>query len=289
MEEIMKRSIYIFSLMYVTLLSLSQAEELKTPAPSPLGTITQNVGVIEVSVSYSRPGVKGREIFGGLVPYGEIWRTGANKSTTIKFSSDVTIEGNKVSAGEYALFTIPDEKIWTIILSKNIGDGTSNYKKEDDVARFKITPSNLNRTVERFTIEIADMTDNSAQFILRWDKIEVSFAMTTDTDSEVMSQIKQVMQNPDLNDANIYFEAAYYYFNNGKDIKQALKWVNTAVELQPDAFWMSRLASQIQAKLGDYKTAINTAEFSLKAAEKAGSMQYVNFNKESIAEWQTKL
>jgi len=284
----MIRRLYVIGLSYFMVLNLSLAQELQTPAPSPLGTITQIVGVTEVSIAYSRPGIKGREIFGGLVPYGELWRTGANKSTTIRFSDNVMIEGNKVPAGEYALFTIPDEKTWTIIISKNIGDGTSNYKKEDDVARFNVVPTDLNRKVERFTIQIADMTNNSARFILRWANTEVSFVMTTDTDGKVMGQIKQIMQNPDLKDANIYFEAAYYYFNNDKDIKQALNWANSAVELQPDAFWMSRLKSQIQAKVGDFKSAIKTAEFSLKAAEKAGSGQYVNYNKESIAEWQTK-
>jgi len=284
----MIRRLYVIGLSYLMVLNLSLAQELQTPAPSPLGTITQIVGVTEVSIAYSRPGIKGREIFGGLVPYGELWRTGANKSTTIRFSDNVMIEGNKVPAGEYALFTIPDEKTWTIIISKNIGDGTSNYKKEDDVARFNVVPTNLNSKVERFTIQIADMTNNSARFILRWANTEVSFVMTTDTDGKVMGQIKQIMQNPDLKDANIYFEAAYYYFNNDKDIKQALNWANSAVELQPDAFWISRLKSQIQAKVGDFKSAIKTAEFSLKAAEKAGSGQYVNYNKEAIAEWRTK-
>jgi tetratricopeptide (TPR) repeat protein len=241
-----------------------------------------------VSISYSRPGVKGREIFGGLVPYGELWRTGANKSTTVKFSDDVNLEGQKVPAGEYALYTIPGKKEWTIIISKNIGSGTSKYKKEDDVTRFNVKSGTLNNSVERLTIEVTDMTNNSAQIMLKWATTKVSFGMMVDTDSKMMAQINQVMKDPDLEDANIYFGAGNYYFSNDKDIDQALKWVNRAVELKPDAFWMSRVKAQIQAKMGDYKAAIETAQLSLNAAEKAGSDQYVRFNRDAIAEWQTK-
>ncbi len=269
--------------------NLLLAQELKTPAPSPFGTATQIVGLTEVSVSYSRPGVKGREIFGGLVPYGELWRTGANKSTTIKFSDDVKLEGQKVPAGEYALYTIPGKKEWTIIISKNIGSGTSKYKKEDDVTRFNVKSGTLNDSVERFTIEVADMTNNSAQIMLKWANTKVSFGMTVDTDSKVMAQINQVMKDPDLENANIYYGAGNYYFNNDKDIEQALKWVSRAVELKPNAFWMSRVKSQIQAKMGDYKAAIESAKLSMKAAEKAGSEQYIRFNQEAIAEWKVKL
>ena len=208
---------------------------------------------------------------------------------TLKFSEDVTIEGHDLPAGEYALFTIPDEKEWTIIFSKDIGPGTSKYKMEDDVARFTVYPSRLHRLVERFTIEIADITDTSARFFLKWANLQVSFMMTIDTDKMVMSQIDQVMKDPDLKDANIYFQAAFYYYNNDKDLNQASQWAAKAVELQPDAYWMSRLLSQIQAKTGDYAAAIQSAEKSMKAAEKAGSDQYVQYNKEAIAEWQAKL
>jgi hypothetical protein len=283
----MKR-IYIFGLLCSLFLNFAEAQELQTPAPSPLGTVTQIVGLTEVSISYSRPGVKDREIFGDLVPFGELWRSGANKSTTIEFSDDVKLEGQKVPAGEYALFTIPGKKEWTIIISKNIGSGTSKYNKEDDVTRFDVKSSTLSDPVERFTIEVTDMTNNSAQIMLKWATTQVSFGMMVDTDSKVMAQIKQVMEDPNLEDANIYFRAGTYYFSNDKDIAQALKWVNRAVELKPDAFWMSRVKAQIQAKMGDYEAAIKTAELSIKQADKAGNKQYVHFNRVAIAEWQTK-
>lgn len=281
--------IFITGLLCVLSISLLQAQELNTPAPSPLGTVTQIVGVTEVSVTYSRPGVKDRDIFGDLTPYGELWRTGANMSTNIKFGDDVMLNGNAVPAGEYALFTIPGKSEWTIIISPNMGPGASKYKEEDDVARFMVKPGTLSKSVERFTIGIADVTDNSAQIVLSWAMTEVSFGMTVDTDANVMGQIKEVMKNPDLDDGGTYMQAAYYYYHNDKDTKQAFTWVNKAVELEPDAFWISRLKAQIQAKMGDYKAAIQTAEMSMKQAEKAGNEQYVQFNKTAISEWQTKM
>jgi hypothetical protein len=270
-------------------LTLLQAQDLQTPMPSPTGTITQLVGLTEVSISYSRPGVKGREIFGNLVPYGELWRTGANKSTTISFSKEVKLEGKYVAAGEYALFTIPGKQDWTVIISKDIGSGTSKYKMEDDVLRFKVMPRSLPEPVERLTFEIADITDESARIVLRWASTEISFALTADTENQVMAQIDEIMDNEELKDANAFFRAAEYYFSNDKDTDQAQEWITRAVELNPDAFWMLRLKSRIEAKQGDYKKAIETAQLSLKAAEKAGNQQYVQYNQEAIAEWQTKL
>jgi len=270
-------------------LTYSQTQELQTPMPSPTGTVTQLVGLTEVSITYSRPGVKGREIFGALVPYGELWRTGANKSTTISFSKEVKLEGKYVPAGEYALFTIPGKQDWTVIISKDIGSGTSKYKMEDDVVRFKVVPRNLPQPVERLTFEIADVTDAGAQIVLRWAVTEISFALKVDTDNQVMAQIDELMDNSDLKDAGTFFRAAEYYFSNDKDTDQALEWITRAVELNPDAFWMLRLKSRIEAKLGDYEDAIETARLSLKAAEKAGNQQYVKYNQEAIAEWQAKL
>lgn len=280
-------SINVLSGIFVTLLFFNvSAQELNTPAPSPQGTITQVVGITEVSISYSRPGVKGRKIFGELVPYNELWRTGANRSTTIKFSDDVTIEGNKIAAGEYALFTIPNRNEWEVIISKSIGSGSSAYKKEEDVARFKVKPIDLPHKIERFTIEIADMTNNSTNITLMWDNTAVTFKLTCDTDSKIMSQIEKIMKNPPSDDENVYFQSASYYFENGKDLKKALKWINKSVEINPDAFWIVRLKSQIQAKMGDYKGAIATAKVGIEKAKKAGNDQYVKFNQVAISEWE---
>ncbi len=280
---------YILSLICFLSFNLLYAQELKTPAPSPLGTVTQMVGLTEVSVSYSRPGVKGREIFGGLLPFGDLWRTGANMSTTLMFSDEVTIDGRKVPAGKYALFTIPEKNEWTVIISKDIGPGASKYSEKNDVHRFKVTPGTLSTPVERLTIEIAEMTDSGARFVLRWATTEISFPFTVDTDGKVMGQINQIMKDPELKDPGVFYAASNYYFNTDRDLKQALTWVSKAVELKPDAFWMSRLKSRIQAKMGDYKMAIESAELSMKESEKAGNKQYVRFNQEAISEWTAKL
>lgn len=281
--------LFLIGILCLMAISFLNAEGLNTPAPSPSATVTQIVGLTEVTVSYSRPGVKGREIFGGLTPFDELWRTGANKSTTVKFSDDVKLEGNHVPAGEYALFTIPGEKEWTVIISKSIGSGSSDYKKEDDVARFTVASKKLPESVERFTIELADMTNESANFVLRWAKTQVSFGMMVDTDSKVMAQIDEIMKNRDLKDPEAYHSAADYYFSTGKDLKKALTWSSKAVELKPEAFWMIRLKSQIQAKMGDYKAAVKTAELSMKEAQKANYQPYIKMNQEAIAEWKKKL
>jgi tetratricopeptide (TPR) repeat protein len=289
----LRSKLQIFLLIPVLLLLVSShaviAQELNTPAPSPKGTVTQIVGLTEVSISYSRPGVKGRVIFGDLEPYGELWRTGANKSTTIKFADDVQLGGKAVPAGEYALFTIPQKDEWTIIISKSIGWGTAEYKEEQDVARFNVPAQKLAKPVERLTIEIADMTNNSANIVVKWDRSAVSFALTCDTDAKVMSQIKQVMQNPPADDANVFYRAASYYFETDKDLGQALKWVDKSLSIKPDAFWMVRLKSRVQAKMGNYEDAIETARVGIETAKKANNEQYVKFNEEAIAEWSKKV
>jgi hypothetical protein len=290
----MRRSILqIFLLIpFLVLLISSQAtfaQELNTPAPSPKGTVSQIVGLTEVSITYHRPGVKGRVIFGDLVPYGELWRTGANNSTTIKFDDEVKLEGKAVPAGEYALFTIPQKDEWTVIISKSIGWGTGEYKEEQDVVRFTVPARKLAQPVERLTIEIADMTNTSANIVIKWERTAVTVPLTCDTDAKVMAQIKQIMKNPPADDANVYYRAANYYFETEKDLNQALKWVDQSVSIQPDAFWMVRLKSRIQAKMGNYKDAINTARIGIETAKKANNEQYVKFNEEAIAKWSKKV
>jgi hypothetical protein len=285
----MRRFIFINALSGILLTLLffnSYAQELSTPAPSPQGTITQVVGISEISVSYSRPGVKGRKIFGELVPYNELWRTGANRSTTIKFSDDVSIEGHKIAAGEYALFTIPNRNEWEIIISNSIGSGSYDYKKEEDVARFKVKSLTVPHQTERFTIDIADMTNSTANITLMWEETAVTFKIACDTDAKIMSQIEKIMKNPPSDDADIYFQSASYYFENGKDLHKSLNWVNKSLQINPDAFWIVRLKSQIQAKMGDYKGAIATAKVGIDKAKKAENKEYVKFNQVAISEWE---
>ncbi len=279
------RVIFILFISGMLVAAFAQ-EKIQTPRPSPGVTLTQQIGVMEVTVKYSRPGIKDREIYGGLVPFGELWRTGANATTSFTFSDDVTIEGNKVPAGEYGLYTIPTTDEWTIIFNKNLGWGTGAYKEEDDVARFTVKPEKMAHTVETFTIEFGNIKDNWAYVVLSWENTMVKFKIEFDVDSKVMAQIDKEMAAPEKTHENNYYAAADYYYNHDKDLNKALAWVNKAIEKKADAFWMIRLKSQIQAKMGNYKDAIETAKLGMEAAKNAGNDQYVKFNQDAIAEWE---
>ncbi len=258
--------------------------QLETPAPSPKGKIEQKVGVMTVTVNYSRPGIKGRKIFGGLVPYGEVWRTGANEPTTVSFSDPVKVEGNDLPAGTYSLYTIPGESEWTIIFNKKT-TGQAIRDEKEDAATFKVKSSQSPVTTETFTINVSDITTNSANLELAWENTVVKCKMEFDVDAKVMASIKRGMDNPYGSVAGMFYESASYYYNNGKDLKTALEWVNKAVEHNKNAFWMWRLKSQIHAALKDYKSAIAAAETSKARAKDAGNMQFVKFNDDAIAEW----
>ncbi len=262
--------------------------QIAMPAASPASTVTQKVGLTDVTVTYSRPSVKGRAIFGGdVVPYDKMWRTGANAATVIKFSDAVTIAGNKVPAGEYALYTIPGKNEWTIILHKNTkhwGDGGKEYKQEEDQARFKVKPETNPRAVESFTINFANLKNNAADVELMWDKTIASFTIETDVDSKVMAQIQEKVVNGKDVAPGMYAAAASYYFETGKDLKQASEWMKKANANEPK-FWNLHTQAKIQAKMKDYKGAIKTAEQSLALAKKENNDDYVRMNEKAIAEW----
>jgi len=261
--------------------SVGQAQ-LETPAASPKGKVEQRVGVMDVTIEYSRPGVKGRKIFGGLVPYSEVWRTGANAPTTISFSDPVKLEGKEVPAGKYSLYTIPGEQEWTIIINKK----TSGSRDEkEDQATFKVKPTTLASSIETFTINVTDIRTSTANVELAWDKTSVKFKMEFDVDSNVMAAIKKAMENPLSDVASMYFQSASYYYENGKDLKQALEWVNKSLEINGDPFFIWRVKSQIQAGLKDYKGAIASAEIGKTKAKEAGNAQFVKYNEDAIAEW----
>ncbi len=235
-------------LLAVALTFLFTAEaQLKTPAPSPTQTIKQDFGLTSVELSYSRPGMKGRKIFGDLVPFGKVWRTGANNATTINFGEDVMIGGKKVPAGKYGLVTIPDKDNWTIIITKQL-DVTSPaaYKNDMDVARFEAKPMKLDNLIETFTMQFANVKPTSCDLNILWDKTIVALPITTEVESRVMAQINNLMNK----DNRPYFSAAMYYMENGKDMNQALAWLDKGVELQPEAFWIHHQRANALAKLG---------------------------------------
>ncbi|WP_068839902.1 DUF2911 domain-containing protein [Pontibacter akesuensis] len=267
----------------------AQSPGIKMPAPSPSQKVEQVVGLSTVSVDYSRPSVKGRKIFGegGLEAYGDVWRTGANASTKIKFSDEVTIEGNKIPAGEYALYTIPGPDEWTVIIHKNLkhwGDGGKDYNPAEDLVRFKVKSQKNPRKVESFTINFTNLKQDAADVELLWDDVIVPFTIKTDVDSKVMSQIQQQVINGTTVTPNLYAAAASYYLENNRDLKQAHEWIKKANATDPK-FWNVHTQAKIEAKLKNYKAAIKTAEKSKELAKAADNADYVALNDKAIAEW----
>jgi hypothetical protein len=264
----------------ILVLSVANAQQLATPQPSPTQTVKQNFGTGSIELSYSRPAKKNRKIMGDLVPFGKIWRTGANAATTLTFSDDVTIGGKELKAGKYGLLTIPGEKKWTIIISK---DATVNqpadYKQENDAVRLETDAIPISWPVENFTIGFGDITGSSCNVQLMWENTYLQFPITTGTDAKVMAQIENVMNK----DNKPYFNAAAYYYENGKDLKQALSWVDKALESNKEAFWMYLLKARIHKKLGDAVASKAAATNCKEFATKAKNDDYVKMSSELLA------
>lgn len=262
------------------LLNCGKAQNLNSPQASPTVNIKQNFALGTIELSYSRPGMKERKIMGGLVPFDKVWRTGANAATTISFSDDVSIGGKDVKAGKYGLLTIPGEKKWTIIISKDATvNQPSNYKEENDVVRVEANVFTMPFPIENFTIGINDLTNSSCNVGMMWENTYVQFPVTTNTDKKMMAEIDKVMNK----DNKPYYAAASYYFENGKDDKQALAWINKALETNKEAFWMHMLKARIHNKLGD-KVASKSAAMACKdLAAKAKNDDFVKMADEFLA------
>lgn len=272
----------------IILSSFGSQAQVTTPQPSPKATLNQIVGLTDVEIEYSRPGVKGRNIFGDLVPFGKVWRTGANSNTTINFSEDVVIDGKTLKKGKYALYTLPKVESWEIIFySKTDNWGNPEVWNESDVAlRATVVPEMLNRNIESFTIDINNLDNNFAILNLSWEKTLVSLKFEVPTQKMAMASIDKVLAGPSGGD---YFSAAQFYFQSNGDLTKALTYVNKALELNKEnPYWYTKLKSLIQAKLGDKKGAIETARMSLAAAKAAKNNDYVKMNEDNIIEWSKK-
>lgn len=271
----------------ITLSSLTATAQVQTPAASPAGSVSAVVGLTDIKVDYSRPRIKGRKIFGSdenaLVPYGKIWRTGANNGTVISFSDDVKVEGISVPKGEYLLLTWPGATEWTVSLYKDtsLGGNVGGYDQSKDAANFKVKPEKLTEKVETLTINIGDISDDSknAKVQIAWENTSVKFGVTVDYDAKVMASIKD---GTTVNPGN-YFQAAVYYLETGKDLNQALAWINIAEQANPNAFWVSHQKAKIQKALGDKAGAKATAMASLEGAKKASNRDYQKMNEDLIA------
>ena len=272
----------------VILSSFGSQAQVLTPQPSPKCTINQMVGLTDVEIEYSRPGTKGRNIFGDLVPFGKVWRTGANSNTTISFSEDVIIDGKTLKKGKYALFTLPKVESWEVIFySKTDNWGNPEEWNEADVAlRASVVPEMLNRNIESLTFDINNLDNNFATLNLSWEKTLVSLKFEVPTQKMAMASIDKVLAGPSAGD---YFSAAQFYYQSNGDLTKALTYVNKALELKKESpFWYTKLKSLIQAKLGDKKGAIETARMSLVAAKIAKNDDYIKMNEDNILEWSKK-
>ena len=261
--------------------------QIKTPSPSPSSKVTQMVGLTEVTIEYSRPGVKDREIFGGLLPFGEVWRTGANSATKITFDKDVQINGTDLKAGSYALLTKPGETEWGIMLFTYESGSWSSYTKEGvtPVLSFTVKSQNIGVNVETLLIDVNNIRDDKASIDIVWEKTAVGIPLTVHTDKEVMAAIDKTMAGPSERD---YYTAAVYLQNSGKNNQLALEYMNKGIPKDNPRYWQLRHKSLLLADLGKKAEAIATAKQSLELATKAGNKDYIRMNEASIAEWSGK-
>ncbi|MBS1597982.1 MAG: DUF2911 domain-containing protein [Bacteroidetes bacterium] len=258
----------------------SSSQQLKMPAPSPPQFVKQDFGLSSIELSYSRPGVKSRQIFGDLIPYGKVWRTGANNATTITFGDDVIIGGKKIAAGKYGLLTIPGASEWIVIITKQLDvTNSGQYKQDQDVVRVTVSVTDLPFALETFSILFNNVTNNSCDLDLLWDKTMVTVPIKTDIDANIMSQIDEAMNK----DNRPYFNAAMYYFDNGKDLNKALEWFNKAGEQNPKAYFVFYQKARCQAKLGKKQDAIASAQKSIQLAKEAGNADYAAMGEKLIA------
>jgi hypothetical protein len=279
----MKKHVLFIFLLAVSVVGYSQIE---TPQPSPTAKMEQKVGLTDVTLEYSRPSMRGRTIFGNLVPYGKVWRTGANSNTKITFSDDVTIDGQTLKAGSYAIYTIPNEKSWDVIFYTDTNNWGTPQTWDDSKVAAKVTANvyDMPMKIDTFTMTFDHLSNSGATLGMLWENVYVGVPFSVPTDNKVLASINDVMSgNPTAND---YFAAAVYYLQELKDIKTAKEWIDKAMSMtEKPAYWQLRQQSLIYAKFGDKKGAIEIAKKSLAGAEKAGNQDYVKMNNDSLKEW----
>jgi Protein of unknown function (DUF2911)/Tetratricopeptide repeat len=277
------RKILLLLAIGCSLLLSAPAQTLRTPSPSVPQFIRQDFGLSNIELSYSRPGVKGRKIFGDLVPFDKVWRTGANQATTLTFGDTVTIGGVPIAPGKYGLLTIPGANEWTFIITHQT-DVTqpAAYKQDQDIVRVHATPHQLPFTVETFTLEFSGITANSCNLDLLWDNIAVGIPINTNTDNKVMAQINNTL----IRDDRPYYQAAFYYLENGKDLNKALEWFDKAIAQDPTAFFAVYQKARCLAKLGRKQEAIATAQKSIELSKQASNNDFVILNQKLIASLQ---
>ena len=268
---------------------VTASAQIKTPQSSPGCKLSQDLGLIKVDLDYSRPSAKGRKIFGDLVPFGQLWRTGANAATKVTLNDDAMVGGIALKKGTYALYTIPGETDWTIIFYSDASlwgaPETADFKETLVAAKFSATVVPLRDLVETFTLSFNNLRNNSGDLELTWEYTKVIIPFSVDTDGKVMATIKTTMDGPSAGD---FYASARYYYEEKKDMAQALLWVDKSLERGGDKFYILRLKANILGELGRYKEAILVAEKSTELAQKEGNADYPRMNEKSISEWSRK-
>jgi len=275
----MKKILYLLVFM-ITMQTVTA--QIDIPAPSPGASFTQKFGFAEIKMEYSRPSVNGRVIFGGLLPFDSLWRTGANGPTTFTTSDAITINGKELSKGTYIVLSKPGKSSWEIMFNKNPLVSYTNYKPQDDIIRITVPVTKTDLKTESFTISTTDVKSNSCKLVFAWDNTSVQLQLENDVRTKVMNQIKQKLAGPTQGEYNAM---AKYYFDNNESITDAVAYINKAVSMG-ETMANLRLQSQILAKSGDKKQAIMAAKKSLEKAIAANNADYIKMNKDSIAEWE---
>jgi hypothetical protein len=264
--------------------------QIEHPRASPSATVWQRIGVSEVTIAYSRPGVIGRKIMGDVIPYGRIWRVGANESTKITFSDSVTIEGHVLAPGTYALYAIPSKAEWTIIIHKNTthwGDGRTHYNPAEDALRFTVTPEIVPYFTETFTIEVSNITHQRATLVWRWENTVIQFSLSFDTRKKMMHEIAtKIKGNPT---AATYYESARYLQEESAFPERAREYLMKAHQLAGDKYYIHRVWALVEAQMGNFEEAIVHATRSKELAASEGKDEFVRMNEKSISEWSAKL
>lgn len=257
--------------------AVSAVAQVKMPQPSPTQTIKQEFGMGSIEVKYSRPAAKGRKVFGDLVPMNQMWRTGANGATIVRFTDAVEINGKKVDTGSYALYTIPGNESWEIILNKGISNwGVDGYKATDDVLRFKVTPTNVKNKLESFTIQIADIKPETCELQIMWEKTAVAIPIKATIKAKIQAQLDEALKG----DKKPYWQAAQFYNEYDNNPAKALTFANEAVKENPKAYWVWLYKAKLEKTLGDNKAAMTSSTTSMQLAAEAKNEDYVKMNKD---------
>lgn len=285
----MRKQIFSAVVVLLALLLVTPMQaQIKTPSASPTAKLETTVGLTDVHVLYSRPSMKGRTIFGegGLVPFGEAWRTGANQATKVTFGDDVMVDGNKVAAGDYAVLTMPGKTEWAVMFFPYETGSWNSYLEKDPAVKVMAKSMSLGAAVETFTIDVNNMTMDGAHLVMSWDKTAVHVPITAMVKEKVMADIDRVMAGPAAGD---YYAAATFIHDAGGDNKRALEYIQTANKMSDTPrYWMVRREALILGDLGMKQEAIAKAKESLELAQKAGNKDYIRLNQESIKEWSRK-